>query len=243
MVATFVFLLVCILVTSRTGCSPALTNVQMTIKQNEGLDWRDYGVITPVQNQGAMGDPTDFAIAEEMSSLLAIQTKAKAIVLSVDEVAECCDDPDSHQPRYKGFDCVLQLGGLCTAGSYQRGTGRCNNATCTPVAQVTSTGYIPSGREDLMMVVIHRLPLVAVIDAGVQTFTMYTGGIYSDPACTARVLDHTVQVVGYGTEGGQDYWIIKNSWGVNWGEQGYMRLARGQNMCGIASLVFYPINK
>ncbi|CAG5133726.1 unnamed protein product, partial [Candidula unifasciata] len=71
----------------------------------------------------------------------------------------------------------------------------------------------------------------------------YVGGIYSDPSCSSTKLDHIVQIVGYGTSStGEDFWIIKNSWGVMWGENGYMRIVRGKNMCGIALEVFYPIN-
>ena len=53
-------------------------------------------------------------------------------------------------------------------------------------------------------------------------------------------MDHGVAVVGYGSENGQDYWIIKNSWGATWGEKGYMRLAMGNNPCGVANAAVYP---
>ncbi|KAK0041764.1 cathepsin L1 [Biomphalaria pfeifferi] len=207
------------------------------------FDWRDYGVITPVSDQGMIGDPVDFVIAEGIESLFAIQTKTKAIPLSKQEVADCCDDPSTHQPLYKGFDCIVALGGLCVDYSYKNGTGTCNNGSCTPVGKITGTGYIPAGREDFMLKVIHLTPIAVFIDAGQSSFEMYTSGIYSDPSCSSTQLDHAVQIVGYGTEAGVDYWTVKNSWGPTWGEQGYMRIVRGKNMCGIASMAFYPLNK
>ncbi|KAH9505331.1 hypothetical protein Btru_058393 [Bulinus truncatus] len=180
----------------------------------DSFDWRDYGVITPVRNQGQLGDVMAFVIAEGVESLLAIQTKTKARELSVQEVADCCDDPMTHQPLYKGFDCIVAIGGLCADYSYKNTSGKCRNDTCTPVGKVTATGYIPNGREDFMKKVIHLTPIVALIDAGQPSFEVYVGGVYSDPNCSSSQLDHAVQIVGYGTDAGTDYWIVKNSWGT-----------------------------
>jgi len=82
------------------------------------------------------------------------------------------------------------------------------------------------------------------IQGDLQDFQYYSSGIYNDPSCTSENIDHVVTAVGYGTFGpGQDYYIIKNSWGTGWGMQGYAYIARNQsNRCGIASHASYPIN-
>ncbi|XP_059147863.1 procathepsin L-like [Physella acuta] len=209
--------------------------------RDDHFDWRDYGAITPVSDQGQLGSVVDFVIAESVESLLSIQTKTKAIYLSTQEVSDCCDD-QFHQTKYRGFDCIKAIGGLCTLEDYKKGSRTCNNGSCTAVGKVTGTSYIPSGDEDNMMKVIHTTPIAAYINAGQVSFQMYTGGIYSDPNCSPSMLDHAVQIIGYGTEGGVDYWIIKNSWGSNWGQKGYMNIVRGKNMCGIATYAFYPVN-
>nr|CAD7193962.1 unnamed protein product [Timema douglasi] len=70
----------------------------------------------------------------------------------------------------------------------------------------------------------------------------YMIGIYYDSKCSSEDLNHGMVVVGYGTEDSQDYWLLKNSWGKDWGEEGYVRVARNKdNLCGVASAATYPI--
>merc|ERR1719411_1487038 len=80
------------------------------------------------------------------------------------------------------------------------------------------------------LVATHGAVVTGVAAAG--AFSQYKGGIFSGCSSTAQP-DHAVAVVGYGTEGGVDYWLVKNSWGSSWGEKGYIRVKRGVKMCGI----------
>jgi cathepsin L len=85
-------------------------------------------------------------------------------------------------------------------------------------------------------------PVTAVIDAGLPSFQLYGGGIYDDEACSSIAVNHAVGVVGYGYDGGVAFWIVKNSWGGKWGEEGYVRISRnGGNKCGIATDVVFPV--
>ena len=74
----------------------------------------------------------------------------------------------------------------------------------------------------------------------------YKSGIYDDvkdcPADSTK-LDHAILAVGYGSENGKDYWIVKNSWSTSWGEEGYIRFARGATpggVCGLALATSFP---
>jgi len=106
---------------------------------------------------------------------------------------------------------------------------------------VTLTGHtdVPAGDEEALKAAVSQQPVSIAIEADKTAFQSYSGGILDNPAC-GKKLDHGVLIVGYGTDGGKDYWKVKNSWGATWGEDGYIRMVRGKDQCGLATQPSYP---
>lgn len=110
----------------------------------------------------------------------------------------------------------------------------------------TDKGFsdLPEGSEKNLKVALATVgPVSVAIDASQESFQFYSEGVYYDPKCDSENLDHGVLAVGYGTdEKGQDYYIVKNSWGSSWGDEGYLKMARNRNNhCGIATSASYPL--
>ena len=107
------------------------------------------------------------------------------------------------------------------------------------VASLNGWVDIPSGDESSMMDAVGSWgPVAVAIDASKSSFQFYSSGVYYEPSCSTRYLDHGVLAVGYG----DGYWLVKNSWGTSWGQAGYIYMTRnGSNQCGIATSASYPI--
>ena len=119
-------------------------------------------------------------------------------------------------------------------------TGSCNSAKeGQPVVSITGYTDVPSRDEDALKSAVSQQPVSVAIEADKSAFQFYSGGVLDNSACGTN-LDHGVLVVGYGTDGGKDYWKVKNSWGPSWGEEGYIRMVRNKNQCGISQQPSYP---
>jgi hypothetical protein len=111
-------------------------------------------------------------------------------------------------------------------------------------AKLKSYGFVV-GDEEIMKQALYAFgPLAVGINAGLDTFYYYGSGVYEDEDCDDQI-NHAVTIVGYGTDRSysppKDYWIIRNSWSIYWGENGYMRIIRGKKLCGITKYVLYVV--
>jgi len=211
-------------------------------------DWRDDKVVGPVRNQGDCGSCYAYSAVTAVESMLAITT-GKFQALSVQQVVDCSgnwgnDGCDGGTPE-NVFRYLRDTAGLELETDYpdRQQQGACSADFDLSVAHVDSFVKIKKYNEKELKSAVGLFGPVSVgIDAGERSMQFYRSGIYSDPMCITARIDHAVVVVGYGSEKGKDYWIVRNSWGSNWGMEGYLRLARNrQNMCGVASQAIFPV--
>lgn len=149
------------------------------------------------------------------------------------------------------FNYYINKGVILEADYAYTATGKRNKANCQD-STIQNTGIdtastawteVRRGSVSAMKSALAQFPIAVAIDAAQAKFSYYSGGIFDYSDC-GNQLDHAVLLVGYGTENGQDFWIMKNSWSTSWGEEGYMRIAingDGLGMCGVQEDCQYPM--
>ncbi|KAF1439468.1 Cathepsin S, partial [Pygoscelis papua] len=215
-------------------------------KVPDTVDWREKGCVTDVKNQGACGSCWAFSAVGALEAQVKLKT-GKLVSLSAQNLVDCTRSYGNNGCgggwRTKAFQYIIDNRGIDSDDSYpytaQDGTCRYNPtaraATCSRYVE------LPHGDEAALKDAVANVgPISVSIDASQPTFFLYKAGIYHDPSCSQKV-NHAVLVIGYGSSDGEDYWLVKNSWGAHFGEQGYIRMARNRgNHCGIASYGAYP---
>jgi C1A family cysteine protease len=229
----------------------SLLTAENTVELSEvdtpaSVDWRTQGAVNPVKNQAQCGSCWAFSatFANEGAHFL---KSGELLSLSEQELVSC--DPNSMGCngglQAYAFMYLEQHGqNLESAYPYTSGhgvTGTCNHAKAT--GPVSDTGYtnIPAQSISQLKAALAKQPVALTIEADQLVFQMYTHGILDSASCGTQ-LDHAVGGVGYGTENGQDYWIVRNSWGSSWGDQGYIKIAAvpGKGICGVQMQNLYP---
>jgi len=145
----------------------------------------------------------------------------------------------------QAFQYVIDNHGVDTEASYKytaTGPNDCKFTAANVGATISSFHDIPSGDEKSLQDAVDKQPVSVAIDASHQSFQFYTSGVYYESQCSSSNLDHGVLAVGYGSDNGNNYWIVKNSWGTDWGMSGYINMSKNRNNnCGIATAASYPI--
>jgi len=198
-------------------------------------DWRTKGVIGPVLNQGEDGEVLPFVITDNLNSMIAINnSKPVTTSCSIANLIDCV----SMQTLEAMFNYATKQG-VDTTASYPTSKGMCawNSKTlCVKLA-----GYQNMSSEAVAKVMLYQHgPMTASFDAQESSFQFYEDGVYS-AKCSPVQLDFALLLVGYGVQGSTDYWIAQNSWGSDWGMQGYAYIQRGSNTCGIMSDTLLPV--
>ncbi|CAI0437875.1 unnamed protein product [Linum tenue] len=220
----------------------------------EDFDWREKGAVTPVKNQGSCGSCWSFSTTGALEGAHYLAT-GELVSLSEQQLVDCDHECDPEEQgacdagcggglMNSAFEYTLKAGGLMREQDYPySGTdgSTCKFDKSKIAAKVANFSVISTDEEQIAANLVQSGPLAVAINAVyMQT---YIGGVSCPYICSKR-LDHGVLLVGYGAAGyapirmkEKPYWIIKNSWGENWGENGFYKICKGKNVCGVDSMV------
>lgn len=206
------------------------------------IDWRENGAVTPIKDQGFCGSCYAFSAVGAMEAAHFFHT-GELLNLSEQQVVDCdffdqgCSGGEMNNVFMYSFKNPLML---TTDYEYKGVKGTCTADWSKGKASMTGMIDVDTMSIPALKTALSKRPISVGIQANEDAFQFYKTGIITDGCGTD--LDHGVLAVGWGSENGTDYWIVKNSWGTWWGDKGYVKIGAnaGTNVCGILGMPSYP---
>ena len=216
-------------------------------KLPESWNWIEHNAVTHVKNQGNCGSCWSFSATGAMEGAYAIKT-GKLVNISEQQL----------------IDCSIKYGNLgCGGGLYDHAfeyatdhymclekdepyEGKLETCSkCPPIYKLDGCADVKPNNQTLLKMAVAQQPVSVAIEADKEIFQTYEKGVLKSRECGTEI-DHAVLIVGYGNEDGTDYWLVKNSWGTDWGDNGYIKILRDETdttegICGIASQPSFPV--
>jgi len=209
------------------------------------VNWVEKGAVTPVKNQGQCGSCWSFSATGSLEGLNYLKN-GNLLSFSEQQLVDCSGAYGNHGCNGGLMDNAfryVESHGITLESlyPYQAQQGSCQS-NIKSYFRITGYTDVPQQQPDQMQAAVAQQPVSVAIDAACTAFQLYHSGVFNDSCGTS--LDHGVLTVGYGSESGEDFWLVKNSWGASWGENGYIKLARsneqGPGSCGILNMASYP---
>jgi len=209
------------------------------------FNWTAQGAVTGVYNQGQCGSCWAFSATEQIESMVYLKHKPTPIQhLSMQQIVDCdtkdggCNGGDT----VTAYEYVIKCGGLendTSYGPYTAKNGKCKFDAKKVVAKISAWNYVTTPKQknetQMLYYVAETGPVSICVDA--SSWQYYTSGVIQKGCSNS--LDHCVQITGYGTDSKLNvpYWLIRNSWGTDWGMNGYLMVERNKDLCGVADEV------
>jgi len=211
-----------------------------TLEIPASLDWRTSGAVNKVKDQGQCGSCWSFGTVANIEGARVVQTGATLLSLSEQQLVDCSNTDygcNGGLPSNAYGDMIKGKWGLELekAYPYEAVQGTCEMETEKEKVYLESWESVDQDEDQIAAALYKYGPLAIGINAGPMQW--YTGGIADPKDCDPSGIDHAVNIIGYGEEDGTKYWIIRNSWGTSWGEDGYYRIVRGVGKCGLNQMV------
>jgi len=231
--------------------SQILTNVPLILSSPTALpdskDWRTAGAVTGVKNQGQCGSCWSFSTTGSVEGCHQLATSTLTS-LSEKNLMDCSWDQGNQGCNgglmTSAMQYIIDNGGIDTESSYPyspESSQDCEYKKANSGSTLASFSNVQSGSESALQNSVNKAPTSVAIDASHSSFQFYSSGVYYEASCSASQLDHGVLSVGWGIDSSKNYWIVKNSWGTDWGNEGYIWMSRNKNNnCGIATMATLP---